>query len=141
LPINNEKSYSAVLQKFLHLNAALLWSSISCCCLHYALTPGPNPRSLPPFQKKAPTLTLHCSWESRCESSRIGINEREACSAESKTDPTKTLFSSQKILQNFSDSPSHRIFRHMHEVLNIDKKIKLITQFRQNGRDESFKPN
>jgi len=24
-------------------------------------------------------------------------------------------------LQNFSDSPSHRIFRHMHEVLNIDK--------------------
>jgi len=31
------------------------------------------------------------------------------------------LFSSQKILQNFSDSLSHRIFRHMHEVLNIDK--------------------
>jgi len=29
------------------------------------------------------------------------------------------LFSSQKILQNFSDS--HRIFRRMHEVLNIDK--------------------
>jgi hypothetical protein len=28
----------------------------------------------------------------------------------------------QKILQNFSDSPSHRIFRHMHEALNIDKK-------------------
>jgi len=26
-----------------------------------------------------------------------------------------------KILQNFSDFPSHRIFRHMHEVLNIDK--------------------
>ena len=34
---------------------------------------------------------------------------------------TKALFSSQKILQNFSDSSSHRIFRHMHEVLNIDK--------------------
>jgi hypothetical protein len=33
----------------------------------------------------------------------------------------KALFSSQKILQNFSDFPSHRIFRHMHEVLNIDK--------------------
>jgi len=33
----------------------------------------------------------------------------------------KALFSSQKILQNFSDSPSHRIFRHMHEVLNINK--------------------
>jgi hypothetical protein len=28
---------------------------------------------------------------------------------------------SSKILQNFSDSPSHRIFRRMHEVLNIDK--------------------
>jgi hypothetical protein len=51
------------------------------------------------------------------------------------------LFSFQKILQNFSDSPSHRIFGHMHEALNIDKKIKLITQFRRNGRDESFKPN
>jgi len=33
----------------------------------------------------------------------------------------KALFSSPKILQNFSDSPSHRIFRRMHEVLNIDK--------------------
>jgi hypothetical protein len=27
-----------------------------------------------------------------------------------------------KILQNFSDFPSHRIFRHMYEALNIDKK-------------------
>jgi hypothetical protein len=53
----------------------------------------------------------------------------------------RALFSSQKILQNFSDFPSHRIFRHIHEALTIDKKIKLITQFRQNGRDESFKPN
>jgi hypothetical protein len=34
----------------------------------------------------------------------------------------KALFSSQKILQNFLDFPSHRIFRHMHEALNIDKK-------------------
>jgi len=31
------------------------------------------------------------------------------------------LFSFQKILQNFSDSLSHRIFRRMHKVLNIDK--------------------
>jgi hypothetical protein len=29
----------------------------------------------------------------------------------------------------------------MHETLNIDKKIKQITQFSQNSRDESFKPN
>jgi hypothetical protein len=27
-----------------------------------------------------------------------------------------------KILPKFSDSPSHRIFEHMHEALNIDKK-------------------
>ena len=33
----------------------------------------------------------------------------------------KALFSSQKNLQNFSDSPSHRIFRFMHGVLNIDE--------------------
>jgi hypothetical protein len=29
----------------------------------------------------------------------------------------------------------------MHGALNIDKKTKLITQFRRNGRDKSFKPN
>ena len=34
---------------------------------------------------------------------------------------TKALFSSPKILQNFSDSPSHQIFRRMREVLNINK--------------------
>ena len=33
----------------------------------------------------------------------------------------KALFSLSKILQNFSDSPSRRIFRRMHGVLNIDK--------------------
>jgi hypothetical protein len=32
------------------------------------------------------------------------------------------LFSLQKNLQNFLDSPSHQIFGHMHEALNIDKK-------------------
>jgi hypothetical protein len=31
------------------------------------------------------------------------------------------LFSSQKNLQNFSDFPSHQIFRRMHEVLNVDE--------------------
>ena len=36
----------------------------------------------------------------------------------------RALFSSPKILQNFSDSPSHRIFRRMLRVLNIDEKIK-----------------
>jgi hypothetical protein len=36
--------------------------------------------------------------------------------------PAWVLFSSQKILQFFSDFPSHRIFRHVHEALNIDKK-------------------
>jgi hypothetical protein len=40
-----------------------------------------------------------------------------------------------------SGKPSHRIFVHMHKALNIDKKIKLIIQFRRNGRDESFKPS
>jgi hypothetical protein len=39
-----------------------------------------------------------------------------------KGDATKARFSLQKILQNFSDSPSHRIFKNMHEALNIDKK-------------------
>ena len=34
---------------------------------------------------------------------------------------SRALFSSQKILQNFSHFLSHRIFRRMHEVLNIDE--------------------
>jgi hypothetical protein len=33
----------------------------------------------------------------------------------------EALFSSQKFLQNFLDSPSHQIFRHMHGVLNIEE--------------------
>ena len=33
----------------------------------------------------------------------------------------RALFTSQKILQNFSHSPLHRIFRRMHGVLNIDE--------------------
>jgi hypothetical protein len=32
------------------------------------------------------------------------------------------LFSSQNILQNFLHSSSHRILRHMHEALNINKR-------------------
>ena len=34
---------------------------------------------------------------------------------------SKALFRFLKILQNFPDYPSHRIFRHMHKVLNIDE--------------------
>jgi hypothetical protein len=46
---------------------------------------------------------------------------------------TRPCLVPKKFLQKFSDSPSHRIFGHMYEALNIDKKIKLITQFRRNG--------
>jgi len=34
---------------------------------------------------------------------------------------TKALYSSQNILQKVSKSPLHRILRHMHGALNIDK--------------------
>jgi hypothetical protein len=44
------------------------------------------------------------------------------------------LFSSKIFREKTVDFPSHRIFGHMHGALNIDKKIKLITQFRRNGR-------
>jgi hypothetical protein len=68
--------------------------------------------------------------------------ERVRAGSRAKSLMDRILFSGQpQGLQKFSDSLSHRIFRHMHEALNIDKKIKLITQFRRNGRDESFKPN
>jgi hypothetical protein len=32
------------------------------------------------------------------------------------------MFGTYLVRKIFQDSPSHRIFRHMHEVLNIDKK-------------------
>jgi hypothetical protein len=38
-----------------------------------------------------------------------------------KESPTMGLVYFKKILQNFSDFPSHRIFRRMYKVLNIDK--------------------
>jgi hypothetical protein len=50
-------------------------------------------------------------------------------------------FGCQKFDKRTVHSLSHRIFECMHEALNIDKKIKLITQFRRNGRDKSFKPS
>jgi len=34
---------------------------------------------------------------------------------------SQALFSSQKILQIFSNSPSHQIFRRIYEVLNINE--------------------
>ena len=34
---------------------------------------------------------------------------------------TQALFSSQKVPKNFQDFPSHRILRHIHETLDIDK--------------------
>jgi hypothetical protein len=51
------------------------------------------------------------------------------------------LFSFKIFFKKTVDFLSHRIFGHMHGVLNIDKKIKLITQFRRNSRDEFLKPN
>jgi hypothetical protein len=35
---------------------------------------------------------------------------------------TEGVFSSFKVLKFLQDSPSHQIFRRMHEVLNIGKK-------------------
>ena len=35
--------------------------------------------------------------------------------------PNKALFSSPQNPKSFQDSLSHRILRHMHEALNIDK--------------------
>ena len=50
------------------------------------------------------------------------------------------LFSSPK-KSKFLRFASHRILRHMHEILNIEKKQKLITQFACKSRDESFDPS
>ena len=44
-----------------------------------------------------------------------------ACCLSPSAATSRALFTSQKILQNFSHSPSHRIFRRMYRVLNIDE--------------------
>ena len=48
-------------------------------------------------------------------------NENATVAKSKKKFTSRALFSSQNILQNFSDYPSHQIFRRMHEVLNIDE--------------------
>jgi len=40
----------------------------------------------------------------------------------------------------FCTVPSHRILRHMYEVLNVDEK-KLIAQLSEKSRNETFEPN
>jgi hypothetical protein len=45
----------------------------------------------------------------------------EPCLNDSKSKGNKALFTSIQKLKNFQDSPSHRIFIRMHEVLNVDK--------------------
>jgi hypothetical protein len=44
------------------------------------------------------------------------------CRHQQCRDVAQAQFSLQKILQNFSHSPSHRIFGRMPEALNINKK-------------------
>jgi hypothetical protein len=56
---------------------------------------------------------LHSEIWGRIELTKQGLQFKQL---------NEARFSLQKILQNFSDSPSHRIFVHMHEALNIDKK-------------------
>jgi hypothetical protein len=56
------------------------------------------------------------------QSTKIALSycRRMYCSIGNRS--RRVMFSSQKILQNFLDFPSHRIFEHMYETLNIDKK-------------------
>jgi hypothetical protein len=54
---------------------------------------------------------------------------------------TQSLFSSKKWTQKVLQYLSHQILRHMHRVLNVDERKKLITQFNCKSRDKSFEPN
>jgi len=49
-------------------------------------------------------------------------------------------FRARLVSKKFGFCPSHRIFGRMHGALNIDEK-KLITQFGEKLRDETFEPN
>ena len=54
--------------------------------------------------------------------------------------PTKHGLRPGLVPKKFHPKLSHRILRHMHGVLNIDKK-KLIVQFVWKSQDECFKTN
>jgi hypothetical protein len=67
---------------------------------------------------------------------RTGLTELEVCGAYSCT----KVYRPGLVPKIFCLHPSHRMFGHMHGVLNVDEK-KLIAQFSKKSRDESFKPN
>jgi hypothetical protein len=68
-------------------------------------------------------LGCEMGFQGLCWTGAEGIKKFKADSRdiEQEKRDIEALFTSHKILQNFSDFPSHRIFRRMHEVLNIDK--------------------
>jgi hypothetical protein len=94
-----------------------------------ARTPGCRPRSETRKKESTAAWTAQPLW---C------YKERTLYSA---AGTPLGQFRSRKFYKRTVDFSLHRIFERMYEALNIDKKIKLITQFRRNRRDESFKPN
>jgi hypothetical protein len=75
-------------------------------------------------------------WRRHCERLLCSNNQRAVqCAIYFSNTPRPRL-----VPKNFRDFSSHRIFRHIFRVLNIDEK-KLITQFGRKPRDEFFELN
>jgi len=104
--------------------------------LHHARIASTGKPSHPIRAGSYPKLTVHChlgvthqmhsfettelnSWKNKRGAHRWGATGHTMQGRLSFW--LLALFSFPKILQNFLDSPSHRIFRRMHEVLNIDE--------------------
>jgi hypothetical protein len=74
-------------------------------------------RKPPPGRPPWPLRIPHSLWLSRIRV-RVVLARHVSLTAENLI---WALFTSSKILQKFSNSSSHRIFRRMYGVLNIDK--------------------
>jgi tRNA(Met) C34 N-acetyltransferase TmcA len=69
-----------------------------------------------------PTIKMACWWQITKKPEQDPKVSRNFTTREKSQGFLVTgLFSSQKILQNFSHFPSYRIFRRIHGVLNINE--------------------
>jgi hypothetical protein len=122
---NTCKSTHLVLFFLLDLNFPAKWSLIFLMPQLNNLSPNISMFYDPLFYTCIPIPFLRfsysCVFQSPAFQRALKIEKKTVQKRRSRK-ANKTLFSLQKNLQNCSDSSSHRIFRHMHEALNIDKK-------------------
>ena len=118
----------------------MLWGRRGCSCsVGVTLVSHHSGAELPVGLLRAlPFPNLRMNWSVAVVALFYSTSSSSRAPSDGEAEPS--LFSSLSFCKIFQDFSLHRIFGRMHEALNINKK-KLITQFRRNSRDESFKSN